>query len=59
MENKPFLTINDLIKATGLSRGFFHLERKRGNLVFRKIGRRAIVLAEDFEVYVRNLKVAA
>lgn len=56
---KLFYTIQDFMRATGLSRRFVYLERARGKLILRKAGGRTIILREDVESYVKSLEIAA
>ena len=52
---KPAYTIGDLDKMGFLSRTQAYLENRAGRLVFRKVGRKTIVLHQDLVEWLRNL----
>lgn len=53
-EKRLCWSLGELAAATGLSVGPLRNEVRRGALRIRRIGRRVIVLNEDWEKYVRS-----
>ncbi len=56
---KAAFTVNEVTKEIGIGRSKLYSEMAEGKLKARKIGKKTIFLAEDVQVYLSNLPVAA
>jgi hypothetical protein len=52
------LTIDDAVRESGVSRTQIYMALGAGTLVARKLGRRTILIREEWEAFLRNLPVA-
>ena len=55
MDAKPYLTVADLVEIGPLCRASWFNAIRDGQIVARKIGRRTVVLREDYDRFLRDL----
>lgn len=58
MQVKPPMQINEFCAVAGVSRAHVYREAKRGRLDLRKLGRRAVVTADEAARYLSTLPPA-
>ena len=56
---KPAYSLADLDEMGILSRTQAYMENRKGRLVFRKIGRRTVILHDELVQYLQNLPLKA
>jgi len=53
--DKPVFNVADLVRMGVMSRTQIYLEHRAGRLPFRKMGKRTLILREDFENWLKAL----
>jgi excisionase family DNA binding protein len=57
MQNNTTLSIAEVVRILGIGRSTLYAIIKEGRLPVRKIGRRSLILREDFDRFIATLPV--